>query len=223
MGAYALGVLELLKVIGEIRARARCSSCLLLGRRRPLVIEPRPRGSITVIAVTESPREDISDVEDAVSIYNVPIFPYLYCLLSGEFRPREDANAYWTHVCKCCLKGIKPREGRRAMEACSDAYLKSEVEAVKPRLVVAVGAPALKFFSEATGDGRLRGGLREVFRGQINGIYGDVKLGSARFSLAVAPHPSGRSRLWNRLDEEDKMAFKRVISEIKVILGEPSS
>ncbi|MEM1587088.1 MAG: hypothetical protein QXF59_03905 [Candidatus Bathyarchaeia archaeon] len=42
--------------------------------------------------------------------------------------------------------------------------------------------------------------------------------GSAIFSLAVAPHPSGRNRFWNRLEEEDKMAFKRVLSDIKGVL-----
>ncbi|MEM2578598.1 MAG: hypothetical protein QXV88_06935 [Candidatus Bathyarchaeia archaeon] len=103
---------ELLKVIEEIKSQARCEGCPLYGKRYPSIIEPYPSGGLSVVVVTESPWENINEVEDAVSVYNVPTFPYLYCLLGGSFRPRESANSYWTHVCKCHLKGASSGEKR---------------------------------------------------------------------------------------------------------------
>ena len=85
-------------------------------KRKPLVIRPYPKGPIEVIVVTESPWEHVRDIEISTSIANVPTFPYLYCLLSGKFRPRVDANAYWTHTCKCYLRGINTVEKNKAIK-----------------------------------------------------------------------------------------------------------
>ena len=98
------------------------------------------------------------------------------------------------------------------MNFCSSKpYLKAEIEATKPLLAVAVGRSALSYFARETGDSRLKKGLEEVFLKQAEGIYEDVRLGSATFSLAVVPHPSGRSRFWNKPPEEARQAFKRVM------------
>ena len=103
----------------------------------------------------------------------------------------------------------------KAIRFCSKAYLRDEIEAVNPRLVVAVGGSALAFFRRETGDRRLKKNLTEVFLNQTKGIYDGVQLGSAVFSLAVAPHPSMKSRLWNEPPKEMIQAFKQVIEDIK--------
>ena len=95
----------LFSVIDGIEKREKCSGCPLLREgRRPLVVKPRSEDGVKVVVVTESPWEIEWDIDLVTSIANIPTFPYLYCLLSGEFRPVENANAYWTHTCKCPLK-----------------------------------------------------------------------------------------------------------------------
>jgi len=97
--------LGLFSVIDGIEKREKCSGCPLLREgRRPLVVKPRSEDGVKVVVVTESPWEIEWDIDLVTSIANIPTFPYLYCLLSGEFRPVENANAYWTHTCKCPLK-----------------------------------------------------------------------------------------------------------------------
>ena len=189
-------------VLDWIEGRGGCASCPLYDMgRRPLVVKPSSEARVKAVVVTESPWEPGWDVDVATSIMNIPTFPYLYCLFRGMFRPREDANVYWTHVCKCPLKNVKPLEKRRAMSFCSKTYLKAEIEAAKPLLAVAVGRSALSYFARETGDSRLKAGLEKAFLNQTGGIYEGVRLGSATFSLAVAPHPSGKSRFWNRPPE----------------------
>jgi len=104
------------------------------------------------------------------------------------------------------------------MNFCSKAYLKAEIEATKPLLAVAVGRSTLSYFARETGDSRLRTGLVRVFLNQTRGICEGVRLGSATFSLAVVPHPSGKSRFWNKPPEEARQAFKRVMQDIEQIL-----
>lgn len=180
-----------------------------------MIIRPDNENRIKVVVVTESPWEIIWDVDLITSITNIPTFTYLYCLLGGEFRPKENANVYWTHACKCPLKNVASSMKKRAIRFCSKTYLKDEIEAVNPKLVVAVGVSALSYFARETGGKRLRGGLRKVFLNQSNGIYNEVRLGSAVFSLAIAPHPSRRNRFWNRPPKEMVKVFKEVIKDIK--------
>ena len=204
----------LFSVIDGIEKRKKCSGCPLLREgRRPLVIKPSSEDGVKAVVVTESPWEIEWDIDLVTSIANIPTFPYLYCLLGGEFRPVENANTYWTHTCKCPLKNIPQKN--KAIKFCSKAYLRDEIEAVDPKLVIAVGGSALKFFARETGDRRLRGKLTEVFLNQSKGIYDGVQLGSAVFSLAVAPHPSRKSRLWNKPPKGIIQIFKQVIEDIK--------
>jgi len=206
-------------VLDWIEGRGGCTRCPLSGvGRGPLIIRPDSEVGVKAVVVTESPWEPDWDVDVATSIVNIPTLPYLYCLFGGGFRPREDANVYWTHVCKCPLKNVKPSDRKRAMNFCSKAYLKAEIEATKPLLAVAVGRSALSYFAKETGDSRLKKGLEEVFLKQAEGIYEDVRLGSATFSLAVVPHPSGKSRFWNKPPKEARQAFKRVMQDIERIL-----
>lgn len=205
----------LFSVIEGIEKREKCSGCPLLKEgRRPLVIKPSSEDRLKAVVVTESPWEIEWDIDLVTSIANIPTFPYLYCLLGGEFRPVENANAYWTHTCKCPLKNISKKKNK-AIRFCSKAYLRDEIEAVNPKLVIAVGRSALKFFRRETGGRRLKKNLTEVFLNQSKGIYDGVQLGSAVFSLAVAPHPSRKSRLWNKPPKEMIQAFKQIIEDIK--------
>ncbi|MBC7130918.1 hypothetical protein H5T51_06855 [Candidatus Bathyarchaeota archaeon] len=211
--------MKLIQVIEEIASQRKCTECPLKESRKPLVVKPRPISAIKAVVVTESPWQYVEDIERLTSIANVYIFPYLYCLLSGNFRPRENANTYWTHTCKCYLKGTSPQQRKRAIEICSEAYLRSEIEAVQPKLVVAVGNSALKYFARQTRDNRLRGELTNVFLKQANGIFENVKLGSANFSLAVVPHPSGKNRFWNKMPLGTVQTFKQIIKDIKEVIS----
>lgn len=207
---------EAFELIGK-----RCFGCPLSRERdyRLVLIKPASE-RIRAVVVSESPGGCAGEVERLVSAANVPTFPYIYTVMSGLFDPL--GCDYWTHACKCCLKGVDPGVKGRAIRFCSGAYLKAEVEATNPRLILAVGETAFQFFAKETGDRRLRGGLIETFRMQAEeGIYKGVRVGSAVFSLAVLLHPSGRNRFWNRLTDEDLRAFKRVISDVKTILIEP--
>ena len=207
--------MNLIEVIEEITSQRKCTKCPLKESRKPLVIKPHPMSAIKAVVITESPWQCVEDIEQLTSIANIYTFPYLYCLLSGNFRPRENANTYWTHTCKCYLKGTSPQERKKAIKICSEAYLQSEIEAVQPKLVVAVGNSALTYFARQTRDNRLQGKLTNVFLKQADGIFKNVKLGSANFSLAVVPHPSGKNRFWNKMPQGAVQAFKRIIKNIK--------
>lgn len=58
---------------------------------------------------------------------------------------RRDTDVYLTNVCKhrASDNRISTLEEQKI---CSELFLKKEIEIVKPNLIVALGAPALKFF-----------------------------------------------------------------------------
>ena len=113
---------------------------------------------------------------------------------------------------------MKGHPKRKALRFCSKTYLKSEIEAFKPKLVVAVGKSALTYFAKFTKDERIKGKLERVFLNQSDGIYEGVKLGSVTFSLAVVPHPSGKNRLWNQPPQGTVQTFRRIIEDIKEVM-----
>jgi len=207
---------EVLESIGK-----KCSDCPLSEERawRLVLIKPASK-NIRAMVVSESPGGRAGEVERLVSAANVPTFPYIYTVTGGLFAPLECD--YWTHVCKCYLKDVDHSVKRKAISVCSGSYLRAEVEAARPRLILAVGEAALKFFAKEAEDKRLKGRLIEVFRRQAEeGVYRGLRVGSASFSLTVLPHPSGRSRFWNRLMDKDLKAFNRVVGDVKAILTEP--
>lgn len=121
---------------------------------------------------------------------------FLFSLFGGSFKPEKDsANVYWTHVRKCFING-NVESGRRALKPCSNAYLEDEIEALKPKLIVAVGKSSLDFLSKY--DSRLKGKLNEVFIQQTEDIFNGVKIGSVSLDIALVPHPSGLNRFWNK-------------------------
>ena len=107
--------MNLSEVLQEVVSQKKCLECPLVGKTKPLVIEPHTKDRIKAVIVTEAPWRDVDDIEYSTSHnYHTSIFPYLYSFLSGNFKPRENANTYWTHTCKCYLKGASRTEKSKA-------------------------------------------------------------------------------------------------------------
>jgi uracil-DNA glycosylase len=200
-----LGLDELLNVLSRIRAREKCPEECPLRESKPLIFKPEK--PISVMVVTEGPSRE-TDPRFIASIANHPIFTYLYSIFGGRFKPMgPDSNVYWTHLRKCFLdysKDAKERraEGERALRPCIEAWLKEEVRALKPRLVIAVGNRAKRCFGF---EEKLE---KTVFEGEAEDIFRGIEFAGVTFDLAVVPHPSGLSRLWAGLCERRPNAPK---------------
>jgi len=179
----------------KIGSKAKCQGCPLKKEGEPLIIEPEGLSKIHIMVITEGPNRR-TDREFLTSIANHPTFTFLFSLFGGNFKPEKDsANTYWTHVRKCFING-NVESGRRALKPCSNSYLEDEIEALKPKLIVAVGKSSLDFLSKY--DSRLEGKLNEIFKQQTEDIFNGVKIGSVNLDIAVVPHPSGLNRFWNK-------------------------
>ena len=107
------------------------------------------------MVITEGPYRP-EPIEVLVSPLNHPTFTFLYTMFSGNFRlVGHGANVYWTHVRKCFLSNGGFREGREAMHLCQN-YIYHEILALKPKLIVAVGASALNAIHRVSSDERIR-------------------------------------------------------------------
>jgi uracil-DNA glycosylase len=175
---------------------------------RPLLL--KPGRSVNVMVITEGPNRPLEPGAIA-SLANHPTFTLLQAMFQGKFKPRsEQATAYWTHVRKCFLRdsqrNVSEEDKQKASRICEE-YLEGELKALRPRLVVAVGDHARKFFGRYDSELK-RSGLLEVFR-SCNPKPMDVDKFS--FELIILPHPSGRNAWWgDKLIEKDPDAPKRL-------------
>ena len=184
---------------------------------RLLLLKPESLDAVKAMVITEGPNRP-EPVEVLVSPLNHPTFTFLYTIFSGNFRPvGRDANVYWTHVRKCFLGNSGFSEGREAMRLCQN-YIHHEILALKPKLIVTVGASALKAIYKMSSDERIRGKLESAFLRQQDKIYREVKVENVKFDLAVLPHPSGRNMFWNNPPREGLNALRNVMESIKEIL-----
>jgi len=201
----------------KIRCKAKCQGCPLEREGEPLIVEPEDLNKIRIMVITEGPNRRI-DRKFLTSIANHPTFTFLFSLFGGSFKPTgSSANAYWTHVRKCFIDG-NVEKGRRALKPCSDAYLESEIEVLKPKLIVAVGRASLHFLSKY--DGRLKEKLNEVFRKQAGDIFNGVNIKSAILDIAIVPHPSGLNRFWNDPPPETLDVLMNIRKRILRIIDE---
>jgi len=91
------------KILNEIKNRERCGSCPLKNYENdysPLVFEPDRE--VKVMVITYGPNRT-ENPEVIASLANHPTFTYLSALFGGNFRPKENATAYWTHLRKCFI------------------------------------------------------------------------------------------------------------------------
>lgn len=195
-------------IVERIRNWCDCDNCPLKKRNIPLVFIPQRR--VETMVITEGPNR-VEEPNFITSLANHPTYTFLYTLFSGNFVPDgEKATAYWTHVRKCFIKSRKGEPvvkgenlknvEKKALNICSKAYLKSEIECINPKLILAVGEQAKDFFVK-NGDDRLRGRLEAVFEKQIRNksIFRDLRISKeVTVELAVVPHPSGLNRFWNK-------------------------
>jgi len=198
-----------------------CSHCPLRPCRL-LLLKPESLDAVRAMVITEGPNRP-EPVEVLVSPLNHPTFTFLYTIFSGNFRPvGHDANVYWTHVRKCFLSNGGFSEGREAMRLCQN-YIQHEILALKPKLIVTVGASALKAIYKMSSDKRIRGKLESAFLRQQDKIYREVEVGNVKFDLAVLPHPSGRNTFWNNPPREGLNALRNVMKSIRGILQQRPS
>jgi uracil-DNA glycosylase len=113
------------------------------------------------------------------------------------------SSIYLAAVCRC-FPGKKPEGGdrvpsREEIRNCS-RWLKTEMEILRPQLVIPVGKLAIEQFISA-------GRLQEVVGRQLKASYA-----GHRFDLIPLPHPSGASP-WHRI-EPGKTLLKRALSLI---------
>ena len=200
---------SLREILDQVESKKRCNVCPLK-EMEPLIFKPGK--GVKVILVTEGPGEKWGkqmkiDADHVLSILNKTLYPYIYTLFSGRFEPKgPQANVYWTHVRKCFLDGKTKREATKALKICRKAYLRDEIESVRPKLILAVGGRAFEFFCRY--DERLKGRYLDLFTKQVNDIFRNVRIGEMTFDLALVPHPSGRSRFWNWQEVSPGKAFE---------------
>lgn len=209
------------KVWDDIKGYVDCGDCPLKNRSRPLLFDGEHVNWVKVMVITEGPNEE-ADRGFIASIANHPTFTFLQALFKGNFKPYYkkhggNTNVYWTHVRKCFLKtknGNLEEHGEKALKVCAyeAEYLRREIEALKPKLIVAVGKEAIEALLKYSGDNRLQGNLRELIF-ERRGIFNDVKIGKVTTNVIVVPHPSGRSKLWVELAEKHPNANK-ILEEI---------
>jgi len=210
------------KIWEDIKGYANCGDCPLRNRSRPLLFDGEHVNWVKVMVVTEGANEE-ADREFIASIANHPTFTFLQALFKGNFKPYyekhgKDTNVYWTHVRKCFLKtrsgeNLK-KHGENALKVCAykAEYLKREIEALKPKLIVTVGKEAIEVLLKYSSDERLQGNLRELIFDK-GGIFNEVKIGKVTTNIVVVPHPSGRSKLWTELAEKHPNA-KKILEEL---------
>lgn len=176
----------------------------------PLILEPENISVVKTMVITEGPNRE-ADRTHLVSLANHPTFTFLYALFKGKFEPcGEKANVYWTHVRKCFING---RRGNKAIRCCR-SYVKDEIQALKPQLIISVGGEALKkLFLKRKGLT-----LTEAFKSQTDGVYDTLNLNGSKCEISVVPHPSGLSRFWNDPGEDTPHILDEVVKKIEAIL-----
>jgi len=198
-----------------------CSRCPLRSCKL-LLLKPETLNAVKVMVITEGPNR-LEPIEVLASPLNHPTFTFLYTIFSGNFRPvGRGANVYWTHVRKCFLDNGGFRKGREAMRLCQN-YIYHEILALKPKLIVTVGASALKAIYKVSSDERIRDKLESTFLRQQDEIYEEVKLENVKFDLTVLPHPSGRNMFWNNPPKGSLVALRKVMESITRLLEKCSS
>jgi len=207
---------EIRELWQQIENRKRCNKCPLKDKSRPLLFKPKNR--VRVLVVTEGPNEE-AEPDFIASIANHPTFTFLQALFRGKFQPiGEEANVYWTHLRKCFLKIGNKRvcnsaDEDKALKNCSSQYLEKEINAVKPKLILAVGGKATWFLRSISKDRRLRGNLKNLIF-EKGGIFNNVKIGEAVFDVCVVPHPSGKNTSWTKLPPNAKEVLENISAKI---------
>lgn len=211
-----------------IEDKSLCNGCPLIDNP-PLLFKVKNPWKIKAMFITEGPNR-VASREFIASVANHPTYTFLSSITGCKFRPMDgegvDANAYWTHVRKCFLKpkNAKNRKqnegyGQQALKKCAyeAKYLLMEIEALKPKLIVAVGGEALKAVREYSGSKDLEGNLKELIL-KRGGIFHSIKIGSLETTVIVLPHPSGRNPFWNSLPDNAREIFEKIKSEIESVL-----
>ena len=105
---------------------------------------------------------------------------------------------------------------KKAREICTKVYLKEEIEAVQPELILAVGREAVNFLKSISEDYRLsKTDLSGIFLDQ-KGMLNNVKLNMGlTVNVAVVPHPSGKSRFFVNPSPEEKEKIAKILENIK--------
>ncbi|MEA1993787.1 MAG: uracil-DNA glycosylase family protein [Euryarchaeota archaeon] len=206
-----------------IEKREKCQSCVLKKKSEPLLFKIDSEPNIMVVTEGSNIR---TEKEFIASMGNHPTFTFLSALFEGNFHPLgKNTNVYWTHLRKCFLKDTTSKyydryeEVKKALEICSSNYLIKEIEALKPRLIVAVGGKSISFFSKY--DKRLKGNIKDLFL-EEGGIFPKVKINEMSCDIVVMYHPSGLNRSWAELTGKPKdtvEVFKKIQKKINENLG----
>jgi len=206
---------KLKSVWQAIQDKEKCKACPLC-EMQPLIM--KAGGSVKGMVITEGPNKKEKD-ENIASFGNHPTYTFLYTLFSGKAKfLRRNANVYWTHVRKCFLRNGRNKSNRekKALSLCRSLYLKEEIQALKPKFIVAVGGEALKFFLKY--DQRLSKKIEDVVFVK-KGIFKNVRIENLCFRLIVLPHPSGLNRIWVDLRPTDYEVLHEIKKDLSNILS----
>jgi len=104
-----------------------------------------------------------------------------------EFLGWRSQDIYYTNTVKCYpgrAKGGDAKPPPFAIEACS-TWLQQEIELIKPRVIIAVGAEAMKAFG-------IKGGIQA----NSGKVFRVLHLGGSSYEMSVIPvlHPAGLFR-----------------------------
>jgi uracil-DNA glycosylase len=106
--------------------------------------------SCRIMVVTEQPREDFATLEWKVAregFERSSLPSKLNDLLQGRFFKEFRRRIYWTHYIKCPgrIRGRDAPKRRFLRHSCAERFLPREISALRPSLIIAVGAHSASF------------------------------------------------------------------------------
>jgi hypothetical protein len=117
------------------------------------------RDTQKILLITRDPSNQANRLDDVTSFDNsffrkkvLPILfaDYKMCKAKNDktyfedFRERFLNLFYWTHYQKC-FPGIKGRSHKNPRKECANKYLKREIEAFEPEIIICMGGKAVEY------------------------------------------------------------------------------
>ncbi len=119
------------------------------------------RDTQKILLITRDPSNQANKLDDVTgfenSFFRDKVLPILFADYKAEkakkdrayfedFREKFLSLFYWTHYQKC-FPGVNSNGHKVPEDICAGKYLRAEMEAFEPELIICMGSPAIKFIT----------------------------------------------------------------------------